>query len=109
MDAETGIRLDSAGYLEGTVGSGIFARVTLSLTHSRSSTAHGAVANHIHTALTNPGATTPLIVGMSVPGGTVNRPLNRLHEGWDAASATQCKKNITAKDNVCKPIRPTNL
>ncbi|MGW7309241.1 hypothetical protein ACWGI1_27155 [Streptomyces sp. NPDC054835] len=57
-DAITGIRLDSASYLEGTVGSGIFDQVTPNLTYGVSSTAHGAVAADIYTALNNPSATT---------------------------------------------------
>ncbi|GGT26992.1 hypothetical protein GCM10010222_80990 [Streptomyces tanashiensis] len=108
MDAATGIRLDSASYLEGTVGSGIFDRVTPNLTYNLSSTAHGAVAAHISTALNNPGATTPVVVGKSIPGGTVDRPLTRLREDWDAAASAQRQKNITAKDNACAPIKPAN-
>ncbi|MFF8836056.1 NucA/NucB deoxyribonuclease domain-containing protein [Streptomyces sp. NPDC015130] len=105
-DAETGIRLDSASYLEGTVGSGIFDRVMPNVTYYLYDSPHGPVALHIHNALNNPEFTVPYVANKSVPGGTKDRPLTRLYPSWDSAAKIQRQKNISAKDNACAPIKP---
>ncbi|MFI0990508.1 NucA/NucB deoxyribonuclease domain-containing protein [Streptomyces exfoliatus] len=106
-DAATGIRFDSASYLEGT-GGGVFLLALPTMVYDTASSSHGAVANHILTAYENPAATTPYVAGKKVPGRTWELPLSRLYEGWDSAAATQRQKNITAKNNACAPIRPAD-
>ncbi|MGW1093201.1 NucA/NucB deoxyribonuclease domain-containing protein [Streptomyces sp. NPDC002596] len=100
------MRFDSASYLA-TSNGGIFDYVMPVMNYSRSSPAHGAVAQHIYDAQTNPGATYPAKVGKAIPGSIASgKPLSRLYDGYDSAAAIQRQKNETAKNNACAQIRP---
>ncbi|RVU20960.1 hypothetical protein EOT10_26930 [Streptomyces antnestii] len=102
-----GLRQDSASYLEGTVGGAIFDRIVPEMTYSLSSTAHGAVADHIETAQTLPQTTDPATPGKIIPGGQGSgHPLSRLYPDWDAQASAQRAANVSAKDKACAPIKP---
>lgn len=105
---QTGIRIDSASYLDGPVGQAIFDRTVPVMVYSRSNPKNGDVGKHIYTAQTNPAATAPQVPGKAIPGSAASKKtLSRLYEDWDAAAKSQRTKNESAKNTACAPIRPT--
>ncbi|MFJ9420365.1 NucA/NucB deoxyribonuclease domain-containing protein [Streptomyces sp. NPDC101227] len=103
--AATGVRHDSASYLGASASGAIFDRVVPVMHYSRSSTAHGAVAQHIYTAQTNPAATWPKQDGKTIPGSIASgKRLMPLYPEWDANAAQAYKDNQKAKDAACADL-----
>ncbi|MCL7496076.1 NucA/NucB deoxyribonuclease domain-containing protein [Streptomyces sp. MCA2] len=103
---ETGVRQDSASYVGAAASAAIFDRVVPVMHYSRSSTAHGEVAQHIYDAQTKPATTWPTHDGKSIPGSIASgKRLMRLYKDWDANATQAYKDNTKAKNDACADLQ----